>query len=212
DEAPLALPDGRDEVDDPTGQVVGLARQLQAQLLVGEQRREVLEAGADPGLLGRLAVDLVEAEQRRVLLVAGRRAGGALQVVALAHPEAADLRRRDVDVAPAGQEAARPHEAVALVADLEQPLDLDGLAGRLERAGLPLPLPLVLVAAAVGRGGVEGPVPAPAPAAAALADAFPVALVAGLPAAAAVLRRFGAGGARPLTGLEGEALRLRRGP
>src|SRR5207253_544388 len=126
------------------------------------------------GLRRRHPVDLVEAEQRRVLLVAGRRTGGALQVVALAHAEPADLGGGDVHVAPAGQEAARPHEAVALVTDLEQALDLDRLAGRLERAGLALPFPLVL-AAAVGGGGVEAPVAAPPPAApaAALAVALP---------------------------------------
>ena len=50
--------------------------ELEAQLLVGEQRREVLEAGTLAGLVGRRAVDGVDAQQRRVLLVA-RPAGGS---------------------------------------------------------------------------------------------------------------------------------------
>ncbi len=52
---------------------VGSSASSILQLLVGEQRREVLEAAPVPGLLGVLAVDLVDAQQRRVLLVA---AGG----------------------------------------------------------------------------------------------------------------------------------------
>ena len=46
-----------------------------AQLLVGEQRRQVLEAAAARACSGSLAVDLVDAQQRRVLLVAQGRAG-----------------------------------------------------------------------------------------------------------------------------------------
>ena len=44
------LPIGDDEVDDPGRHVRRVARVLEVQLLVGEQRREVLEARAALGL------------------------------------------------------------------------------------------------------------------------------------------------------------------
>ncbi len=108
-------------------------------------------------------------------------------MIALAHPEPADLRRRDIHVGPPGQKAARPHEAVTLVADLEQALNLDRVPGRLEGTGFPLPLTLpltlpglVLTAspAALARRALEAPIAAPPPpaAAAALAEPVPVTL------------------------------------
>ena len=56
---------------------VGSPAGLELELLVGEQRGEVLEAGPLAGLLGIDAVDRVDAQQRRVLLVAAGGTGGA---------------------------------------------------------------------------------------------------------------------------------------
>jgi len=84
--------------------------------------------GAVAGLLRIDAVDGVDAEHRRVLLVA---AGGASRTgdhVALAHGELPHLLDRDVDVVLAREVALEAQEAVALVAQVEQALDLDGLA------------------------------------------------------------------------------------
>ena len=129
----------------------GLVGQLEAQLRVREQRREVLELHAVARLVGRHAVDLVDAQQRRVLLVARLRTRRAVHVVALAQREATHLRRRHVDVLRAGQVAAAAEEAVALVAEVEQTLHRDRLAlevllARLVAAAARLP-PLAAAAA-----------------------------------------------------------------
>src|SRR5439155_2360025 len=128
-------------------------------------------------------------QQRRVLLVAGRRPAGALDVVALAQCEPAHLAERDVDVLRARQVAARAQEAIALVAQVEQPLDGDRLALVLDVGALLLAHE-VAVAAAVA-------VATPAPAVAAVTGLGPVAalpalltllaLLALLPAAAGLL-------------------------
>ena len=75
------------------------------------------------------------------LRMAGRLAPG--DVVALAQAELAGLLDRHVDVVLGGQVALDPQEAVALVAQVEQALDLDRLAGELLDVG-----GLVLAAAA----------------------------------------------------------------
>src|SRR5207244_5838980 len=79
-------------------------------------------------VVGRHVVDVVDAQQGRVLLVATGGSARTLQVVALAQREASHLAERDVDVLRGGEVGARPQEAVALVAQVEQALDLDGLA------------------------------------------------------------------------------------
>ena len=78
--------------------LVGSSASSRRELLVGEQRREVLEAGRRLRLVGVDAVDRVDAQQRRVLLVAAGRTALALDVVALAQPELADLLDRHVHV------------------------------------------------------------------------------------------------------------------
>ena len=69
------LPIGDDEVDDAGRHVRRVGRVLEPELLVREQRREVLEPGPLAGLLGVDAVHGVDAQQGRVLLVAAGRAG-----------------------------------------------------------------------------------------------------------------------------------------
>ena len=108
--------------------LVGSSGGLEAQLLVREQRSEVLELGTQPRLLGILAVHQVDAEQRGVALVAAGRAAGAREVVALAEAELPRLLDRDVHVVAARQVAVDAKEPVALVAQVEQSGDLDRLA------------------------------------------------------------------------------------
>ena len=98
DQAALALADRRDQVDDPRRHVARVVGDLEAQLLVREQRREVLELRTRARLLGIDAVHRVDAQQRGVLLVAAGRTAGALQVVALAQTELPRLLHRHVDV------------------------------------------------------------------------------------------------------------------
>src|SRR3546814_9079945 len=60
DQAALALTDRRDEVDDPRRHVGRVIGPLEGELLVGEERGQVLEAVAVAGLLRVDAVDRVE--------------------------------------------------------------------------------------------------------------------------------------------------------
>ena len=71
----LALADGRDQVDDAAGDVlVGLDVALELELLLREERRQVLEHDLVLALLGREAVDPVDLHQREVALAVLRHA------------------------------------------------------------------------------------------------------------------------------------------
>ena len=124
------LPIGRHQVDDPRRHVGRIAGVLEAQPLVGEQRREVLEPRPPLGRLGIAVVDGVDLEQRRVLLVAAGRPADAGDVVALAQAVLAGQLHRDVGVVAARQVALDPQEAVALVAHVEVAGHVDELADR----------------------------------------------------------------------------------
>ena len=93
------------------------------------ERRQVVEQDLVAGDLGRLAVDLVDLEQREVRLALLRRADRSAHAVAGAQVEAADLRRRDVDVVRAGQVVVvgGPQEAEAVGQTLEHAVAEDGL-------------------------------------------------------------------------------------
>jgi len=106
DECALAASDGRDDVDQAAGDVLfGLEVAFQAHLLLGEQRRQVLEHHLVLVGFGRVAVDLVELGEREVAFAILRRAHFAFDHVAGVQVEAADLAGRDVDVVRAGREA-----------------------------------------------------------------------------------------------------------
>ena len=129
DQPALPLADGREEVDDAGRQVVLVAGlgHLEVQPGVGEQRGQILEAGAVARLFGVEPGDRVDAEQRRVLLVVRRRAARPFDVVALAQGEPPGLADGDVDVLGGRQVAAAAQEPVALVAQVEHALDFDHL-------------------------------------------------------------------------------------
>ncbi len=76
---------------------------LHLQPLVGIERRQVVEVDLVAGLLGVLEIDGVDLEQRKVALALFRAADLAVEGVAGAQAEAADLRGRDIDVVGAGQ-------------------------------------------------------------------------------------------------------------
>ena len=100
----LALADRRDDVDDAAGDVfLGLDLALQLERLVRMQRRQILEQDLVLARLGRLAVDQVELGHRRVTLAILRRADLALDLVAGVQVEAANLRRRHINVVGVGE-------------------------------------------------------------------------------------------------------------
>ena len=226
DQPALALADRGQEVDDAGGQVVLVAGMLQDELGVREEGREVLEAGAAASRLGVEPGDGVDPQQRRVLLVVGGGPAGPLDEVALAQGEPPRLADRHVDVLGRRQVAVAAHEAVALVAQVEQAAHLDQVT---------------LVGAVLGRAALQlalAPWPtlaAPAPAAPAVARVGSPArvvvvllLLARVPGALALLRRPRPGGpvvtvvggavaghavvARPVQDLGVERFRGHRGP
>ena len=144
----LTLADRREQVDDARREVVLVAGHLEVELRVREQRREVLEPWAVARLLGVEPRHRVDAQQRRVLLVVRGRPARTFDVVAPAQREPPRLADRDVDVLGRGQVPLAAQEAVALVAQVEQALHLDELAG----VGLVLAAALQLAPAGHGHG------------------------------------------------------------
>ena len=153
DEAALALADGAQQVHDARRRVVLVG--LEAQTLLGEQRRELLEHGALARGVRVHAVDAVDLEQCVVLLVVLGLADLAGDLVAAAQAEAADLAEADVDVAVALGEAARAQEPEAVRENVQDAGARDGgtvvahlLAAALALAALALAALALLVAPA----------------------------------------------------------------
>ena len=104
DQRALALADRRHDVDD-AGREILLGRILEFHLqpLVGIERRQVVEIDLVARLLGVLEIERVDLEQGEIALALLRAADMAVDGVAGAQAEAADLRGRDVDVVRARQ-------------------------------------------------------------------------------------------------------------
>ena len=93
------LPIGRDDVDNPCRKVLsGRVFELEPEPLIGKQRRQIVEIDLVLGLFRVLEIQRVDLEQREIAFAFLRAADVAFDGVAGAKPEAADLRRRDIDV------------------------------------------------------------------------------------------------------------------
>ena len=104
DQRALALADRRDDVDDARREILlGRILEFHLQPLVGIERRQVVEVDLVAGLFGIFEIERVDLEQSEIALAFLRAADMAVDGVAGAQPEAADLRRRDVDVVRARQ-------------------------------------------------------------------------------------------------------------
>ena len=97
----LALADRRDQIADAHVEIFRI--RLQAEPGVGVQRRKILEVAGVGDALGVFAVDRLDAEQGEISLGFLGRADLALDDMAVAKAETADLARADVDVVRAGQ-------------------------------------------------------------------------------------------------------------
>ena len=104
DQAPLALAERRHDVDDPARAVPqrGIL-DLHVQALFGIERSQIVEQDLGLDRLGVLEIDRVDLEQGEIALALTRAAHRAVHRIARPQPEAADLRRRNVDVIRAGQ-------------------------------------------------------------------------------------------------------------
>ncbi len=101
DERALALAYGNEKVDDPRNELFRIVRQHQ--LLVGIERRQVVEEDLVFRGLGRLEVDGLHLDQSKVTFAAFGRPYLARNAVAGTQIKASNLRGRDVDVVGAGQ-------------------------------------------------------------------------------------------------------------
>jgi len=64
DQAPLSLADGGKEVHDPGGKIVGI--QLEIQLVLRIQRREIVEEDLVPGCVGQFMVNRIDLEEGEI--------------------------------------------------------------------------------------------------------------------------------------------------
>ena len=99
DQRALALADRRDDVDDAGGEILlGRILEFHLQPLVGIERRQVVEIDLVARLLGILEIERVDLEQRKVAFAFLGAADMAVDGVAGAQAEAADLRGRNVNI------------------------------------------------------------------------------------------------------------------
>jgi len=132
EQAPLALADGGDHIDDAARDVFLAAHfALEQKRLVRVERREVLEHDLMFRGLGRLAIDLVDLDQREIAFAVLRRAHFAFDRVAGVQIEAPDLRGADVDVVRACEVGHfwRTQKAEAIGQHFERAVAEDSLAG-----------------------------------------------------------------------------------
>src|SRR5438067_7979849 len=101
DEAALALPNWRDQVDDARRKIVG--RDFHPQHLVRIERRQVVKEYFFARLLGRFKIDRLDFDQREITLAFLWRANLSANRVAGAQVELANLRGRNVNVVRARQ-------------------------------------------------------------------------------------------------------------
>ncbi|MDT4829617.1 hypothetical protein FQZ97_630420 [compost metagenome] len=131
DQAALAHADGGEDVQNAAREVfLALDVAFQAHGPVRMQRRQVFEHDAMLDRFGRHAVDLVHLHQGEIALAILGRAHFAFDRVAGMQVEAADLRRRDIDIVRAGQirGLGRAQEAEAIGEDFKHAVAEDLLA------------------------------------------------------------------------------------
>ncbi len=134
DQRALALAERRDDVDHPRRLVLdGRVERVELELLVRIERRQIVEIDAVADLLGIVEVDRRHPGQREIALAFLGSANLALDRVAGAQAEAADDRRRHIDVVRTGEiiGLGRAEEAEAVVQHLDgaRTHDLDPILG-----------------------------------------------------------------------------------
>ncbi len=135
DEAALALAERGDDVDDTGGAV--LQRRIvhfHLELFIGIERRQIVEMDLVARLVRAFEIDGRNLEKREIAFAVLRTADFALDRVARAEREAADLRGRDIDVVRARQvvrlrraqeaETIRQHFHHALADDVDVALGI----------------------------------------------------------------------------------------
>ena len=132
DQRALALAERRNQVDHPAAHVLDRrVLDLELELFGRVVGRQVVEVDPMPRSFRRIEVDRVDLEQREVALALLGRPDLAVDDVAGAQPEAADLAGRDVDVVGSGKvvDVRRAQKAEAILQDLEDTLAVDRHAG-----------------------------------------------------------------------------------
>ena len=118
DESALALADGRDQINDPGGNILGAAiTTFQSQAFIGVQRRQIFEQYFVLGGFWRFEVDFADFEQSKVAFTFLGWADLTADRIASTQVEAADLARGDVDIVGASKVRAvgRAQKAKAIL-------------------------------------------------------------------------------------------------
>ena len=104
DQGALALADRGDDVDNPCRKVLsGRVFQLEPEPLIRKQRRQIVEIDLVLGFFRIFKIQRVDLQQRKIAFAFFRAADVALDGVAGAKPETADLRGRDINIVGSGQ-------------------------------------------------------------------------------------------------------------
>ena len=104
DECALSLADRRDDVDNASGEILlGRVLVFHLQPLVRIERRQVVEIDLVARFLGILKIQRIDLEQSKIALAFFGASDVTVDGVAGAQSEAADLRRRNVNVVRTGQ-------------------------------------------------------------------------------------------------------------
>ena len=122
DQRTLALTDRSHDVDDPRREILPRRIfQLEAETLIGEQRREVVEIDLVLGFLGVFEIEGVDLEESEVALALLGTPDVTFDGITGAQTEAADLRGRDINVVRSWQviRIRRPEEAEAVGENLD---------------------------------------------------------------------------------------------
>ena len=99
DQGALAFADRGDDVDNPGREVfAGGVLEFQPEPLIRKQRRQIVEVDLVLGFLRVLEIERIDLEQRKIAFALLGAANVTLDGIAGAKAEAADLRRRDIDV------------------------------------------------------------------------------------------------------------------
>ncbi len=133
DQRALTLAQRRDQIDDPgrlfllLALLIVIAFDLELKLLIRIERRQVVEIDSMPNRIRFVEIDLVDLQQGEIALAILRRADLALDRIAGAQAEAADLAGRDIDVVRPGEiiRLGRAQEAEPIGQNFQNPLAID---------------------------------------------------------------------------------------
>ena len=123
--ASLSLSDGRQQVHHPHGCRIFPSAHLQAQSLVGENRRQIFEIGTAFRSIRGIAVDGSDVKKGCKFLRCRLHSPASADNIACFHVKPADLGRRHINVILSGKEILTANKAEAIRHHLQDSVGLD---------------------------------------------------------------------------------------